>query len=582
MPLNPFYEDELSYLRDLGRDFAQANPKLAPFLGSNANDPDVERLLEGFAFLVARLRQKLDDEFPEFVHGLLRMVWPQYLQPLPPITTLAFALTPSASAASLKIPAGTSVRSRPVEGTACAFVTSYPVEVLPLEIADVALENRTGSARLTVSLKATGQQNLSCLQNGKLRLFFATEREPQVGRLLLAWLCRNLTQVTMTAGDRQVAVLGPSNVTPVGWDDESAVLPWPRNGFSGFRVIQEYLTYPSKFLYVELSGLEPLAAVQDTAGKLSFEFRRPFPEQFRIGEGQIRLNCTPAINVFSHEASPIRIERAKTEYRVLPSGGPNFSIRSIDRVVGYVQGRPERLEFEPFDLLRHDLPGMAADRAYFRPRIRPAVVGRGVDHYVSFVDRLDLNQRPPVEVATLHLTCSNGPVADRLPVGAIDQPTSDTPRSVTFTNITAVTPEVPPPINDGLLRRLTANLALNYGAIANVEALRTVIATYDFRAVFDVQARRRLELLLEGIDRFTTSDVDHVVRGAPIRMREIEVGLADTKIGGEGELFLFGAVLDAFLASFAGINMLHRFSVRGIESNARYTWPARTGSISPF
>ncbi len=119
MALNPYYEDELSYLRELGADFALANPKLAPFLGQDATDPDVERLLEGFAFLVARLRQKLDDEFPEFVHGLLRMVWPQYLQALPPITTLSFALKSSASAASLNVPAARAcVRGRLKERTA--------------------------------------------------------------------------------------------------------------------------------------------------------------------------------------------------------------------------------------------------------------------------------------------------------------------------------------------------------------------------------------------------------------------------------------------------------------------------------
>lgn len=578
MALNPYYEDELSYLRELGCDFALANPKLAPFLGREATDPDVERLLEGFAFLVARLRQRLDDEFPEFVHGLLRMVWPHYLQPLPPITTLSFALNQSASAASLNLPAGTRVRSRPVEGTNCTFVTCYSIDVLPLEVNDVVLENRTGSARLTLGIKATGRQNLSCLRNGRLRLFFSTEREPQVGRHLLTWLCRNLTQATVTVADRQVAAIGAAQIAPVGWKHKEAVLPWPHDGFAGLRIIQEYLTYPSKFLHVELSGLEQVAAHTETECRLSLEFQRPFPAQLRVGKDQLRLNCTPAINVFSHEASPIRLERTKSEYRVLAAGGSNFSIRSVDSVTGYVQGRPERIEFEPFDLLRHDLPGADHNRAYFRERVRSAVIGRGVDHYVSFVDRLDVGQHPPIDVASLQLTCSNGPIADRLPIGAIDLPASDTPRSVTFSNITAVVSEVPPPLNDGLLRRLTANLARNYGAMVNVDTLRTIIASYDFRAVYDVQARRRLELLLEGLDRFVTTDTDYVLRGAPVRMRNIELALVESKIGGEGELFLLGSALDAFFATFAGINTLHRFSVRGTESNAYYTWPARTGS----
>ncbi len=370
MAINPYYEDELSCLRELGRDFAQTSPELAPFLGRDATDPDVERLLEGFAFLVAWLRQKLDDEFPELVHDLLRMVWPQYLQPLPPITTLAFAVKPSASAVSVNVPAGTSIRSRPIEGTSCAFVTCYPIDVLTLEINDVELENPTSLARLTLAIKATGRQNLSCLRKGRLRLFFSTEREPQVGRCLLTWLCRHVTAATITVGEQQVvAAIGPTQIAPVGFGEDEVVLPWPPNGFSGFRIIQEYLSYPSKFLYVELSGLEPARVHTESECKLSIEFQRSFPTQLRVSKDQIRLNCTPAINVFSHEASPIRLERKQTAYRVLSSGGPNFSIRSVDRVTGHVRGHPERIEFEPFGLLRHDLPGDGRNPARaFAPR----------------------------------------------------------------------------------------------------------------------------------------------------------------------------------------------------------------------
>lgn len=582
MALNPFYEDELSYLRELGREFALANPKLAGFLGREANDPDVERLLEGFAFLVARLRQKLDDEFPEFVHGLLRMVWPQYLQPIPPITTLAFSAVGAASGGIISIPAGTSVRSRPLDGTSCTFVTSYPIDVLPLTVGTIQLENRSSSARLSVQFKRTDLQAAVALPNGRMRLFLETEREPQVGRALLAWLCRHLTQATVTSSGRTLAKLDAADVKPYGFADNEAVLPWPGNAFSGFRIVQEYLTYPAKFLYVELAGLEALAQLQDDAFVLTFEFSRPLPDRIRVGDGAIRVNCTPAINRFGHEAMPVRIERAKTEYRVLPSGGPSFSIHSVDRAVGYMQGRPDRLEFGPFDALRHDLPGADNDRMFFRARIRPAVIGRGIDHYVSFVDRLERHQRPSIEVASLNLTCSNGPIADRLPVGSVDQATSDTPPSVSFTNITPVTSEIPPPVSDGLLRRLVANLARNYGSLTDVETLRTVIATYDFRAVYDSQARRRLELLLEGLERFVATDGDTVVSGVPMRMRRIELQLSDSKIGGEGELFLLGAVLDAFLASYAGINMLHRFSVRGIETNVVYTWPSRAGTNRSF
>src|SRR5215469_11450272 len=113
MAISAFYEDELAYLRELGAEFARANPKLAPFLSREANDPDVERLLEGFSFLAARLRERLDDELPELSHGLARLIWPHYLRPIPPMTIVAFDAVASAAQSTTTVPAGAQVRSRP-------------------------------------------------------------------------------------------------------------------------------------------------------------------------------------------------------------------------------------------------------------------------------------------------------------------------------------------------------------------------------------------------------------------------------------------------------------------------------------
>jgi type VI secretion system protein ImpG len=141
---------------------------------------------------------------------------------------------------------------------------------------------------------------------------------------------------------------------------------------------------------------------------------------------------------------------------------------------------------------------------------------------------------------------------------------------------------VAPPIADGLLWRLVANLARNFSSVGDVTALRSVLSSYDFRAVYDAQARRRLELLCEGLNAFDHAEMDWVVRGRVVRMRTLELVAADSKLGGEAELFLFGAVLDAFMAAFASINSLHRFSVRGAESNMVYSWPPRSGVSSPL
>jgi type VI secretion system protein ImpG len=331
-------------------------------------------------------------------------------------------------------------------------------------------------------------------------------------------------------------------------------------------------------MYVDLTGLRPVALEGGKSLTINVDFVRSMPDQFRVGEGLVRLNCVPAVNLFPHDANPVRIDRTKSEYRVLPLGGSNYTLHSIEDVAGYQQGRPERQIYPPFEAFRHDVAGERGNRVYFRQRVRPSVVGRGADTYISFVSRLEKNEDPGAEIVSIKLTCSNGPVADRLIIGSIDQPTAYTPNFVTFNNVTLVSSEIAAPIGDNLMWRLIANLARNYGSLADVEALRSVIASYDFRAVQDAAARRRLELLLESIEAFDTKTGDAVVRGIPLRMRRVTLSIAESKLGGEAELFLFGAVLDAFFACYAGVNSLHQFAVRGSETKVVYEWPARSGA----
>jgi type VI secretion system protein ImpG len=580
MAISAFYEDELAYLRELGAEFARANPKLAPFLGREATDPDVERLLEGFAFLAARLRERLDDELPELSHGLARLIWPHYLRPIPPMTILAFEAVPAGSQAVVRIPAGVQVRSRPIDGVTCPFATAYPLEVLPLALSGVQVENRPTSARLSFRLKAVGKAAIDVLAGRKLRLFFNAERDPQTVRTLLLWLSRNVRQIECASEGGSRIVLGQSEVRPVGFSDDEAVLPWPGNSFSGFRLLQEYLNFPTKFMFVDLVGFEPLAVDRSKGMSIVIDFNRPFPDQFRVADGQIVLNCTPAVNLFSHDANPVRTGVAKSEYRVTPLGGGAYSLHSIEEATGHRQGRAERQVYAPFESFRHDLPGSESQDVYFRHRLRPAVVGRGADSYISFVTRQD-QQGSPAEIVSIKLKCSNGPLADRIAVGSVDQPTAETPGGVTVSNIIGVTAEIAAPIGDNLLWRLVANLARNYGSLVDVGALRSLIAAYDFKAVNDAQARRRLELLLESLNVFETAAEDTVLRGIPARMRRITLSIAESKLGGEAEMFLFGAVLDAFFSAYASLNSLHQFAVKGLEGKAIFEWPMRAGRSEP-
>ena len=153
MSFNTYYRDELAYLRDVGAMFARANPRLSTYLGRQATDPDVERLLEGFAFLVGRLRQRLDAEMPEVVMSLLQLVWPHYLRPVPPITTIRFAFAENASGLSIPVPRNTEVQTKPVDGEPIVFRTSYDLTVLPFAVSHAELANRQSTSRLSLTFR---------------------------------------------------------------------------------------------------------------------------------------------------------------------------------------------------------------------------------------------------------------------------------------------------------------------------------------------------------------------------------------------------------------------------------------------
>ncbi|MDE3019651.1 MAG: type VI secretion system baseplate subunit TssF, partial [Nitrospirota bacterium] len=142
--LDRYYEQELRHLRDLSVQFSKENPALAPMLSGPSSDPDVERLLEGVAFLVGMARHKLADGFPEFIQELARLLFPQYLRPIPCTSVIVFAPAGKLNEPA-HVPAGVEVNSATVEGTSCVFRTCYEVEVYPIALQDVQVVKKPGA-----------------------------------------------------------------------------------------------------------------------------------------------------------------------------------------------------------------------------------------------------------------------------------------------------------------------------------------------------------------------------------------------------------------------------------------------------
>ncbi|MEE3118476.1 MAG: type VI secretion system baseplate subunit TssF, partial [Pseudomonadota bacterium] len=256
MKLNRFYRDELSFLRSQGREFADAHPQLTRFLSEQSTDPDVERLLEGFAFLTGTLREKVEDEFPELTHSLLNMLWPNYLRPVPSCTIMRFDPQLHAISARQPIDRHTEIKSRPLgeanRQTQCRFRTCRTVDLYPLTVADAHAEHSREVSSVTVDLAVHSDQPLSELGLDSLRFYLGGD--DHTADSLYLWLNHYLARIELTVGESRYS-LPPSRLQPVGFGADEALLPYPKNAYSGYRILQEYLSFPEAFRFVDVCGL---------------------------------------------------------------------------------------------------------------------------------------------------------------------------------------------------------------------------------------------------------------------------------------------------------------------------------------
>jgi type VI secretion system protein ImpG len=582
---NKYYQEELAFLREMGAEFARAHPAAAPFLAERGADPDVERLLEGFAFLTGKLRLKLDDEFPELTQSLIRILYPHYLRPVPAMSILQFEPAPNMVKTAQRIPRGTAVDSVPVEEKACRFRTCSDVELLPMTVREASLERPAGAVA-GLRLKVGFLPGAAADKPGPIRPRLFLHGDPATTCSLYLHLTRHLKEVIVRApgaasGTRQLT-LPPDAVRAVGFAEEDALIPYPTHAFPGYRVLQEYFTLPQKFLFLDIAGLEDLPGLQplQEGFEILFPFLRQPDAALRVGADNVRLNCAPVVNLFECQSDPIRMDQRRVEYLVRPEAAKaqQAAVFSVNRAMGWEAGTAEPRELLDFASLGRGLgekkgPGIV----YFSTRLRPSILGAGVETYVSFVTESGESALPPTETVVLELTCTNRDLPQGLRVGDLCRPTSSTPTFARFRNITPVTPNLDPPLGPGLHWRLISNLSLNYLSLSSPEALRSLLGLYNFRALYDRQAEREHQLRLEAIRSVRAEPEERLHRGTPVRGTRIEIELAEANFAAEGEMVLFGDVLSEFLALYCSINSYTRLVVRGADKGEVYTWSPRSG-----
>ncbi|MDD1959430.1 type VI secretion system baseplate subunit TssF [Pseudomonas sp. 39004] len=583
MSLKDRFSEELRYLHELGNDFAQDNPQLARLLGKGGSDPDVERLMEAFAFLTAKLRLKLEDDLPELTHPMLQLLWPNYLRPLPSATIIQFTPRKQSLSQSHRIPRGSRLFSKPVDGVPCEFRTCTAVDIHPFEIDAVGATQTLDSSVVRLDLRTLVERPLNTLDCASLE--FHLSGDIQTARTLYLWIAQYLKHVAVTVNGEVRRLPADSIVFP-GFNPDEALLPYPQNVFDGYRILQEYFIFPERFHFFNVTGLEkvwPDQATQQVV--LEFHFTRQLPDSLRVGSTDFSLFCTPAVNLFSHSAEPIDLSSRHAQVELIPRGEqPHaYEIFSVDQVISTRSttdgstGQHLRT-FRPFESFAHEIEHVQGRTAlYYRYSIEDSLRGDSVTHRIAFV-RADANAYiGELETASIDLTCTNRDLPLALTVDDINVTSEVTPPLATYTNLCPPTRPYRPVLDGQLQWALISNMSLNYLSLLSAEPLKAVINAYDFAALHDIQQTRTTRKRLDGIRDVQTEPLDWLIKGQPIRGLRTRLKLDQSAFLCEGDLYLFGCVLAHFFALYASINSFHQLEVINTTNNEHYTWPIQTG-----
>ncbi len=601
--LLPYYERELTFIRQMAAEFQEKYPKIAGRLQLDGErecqDPHVERLIEAFALLAGRIHHKIDDEFPEITEALLDILYPHYIRPVPSLGIVQFEIAPDQNSPELtQVPSGTMVHSRPESGHLCSFRTCYPVTLVPLRVtgASVSSISRFASSGLSADTAAVIRIQLGCssgaqisrLPNSSLRFYI--NGESTVVHTLYEFLFLNTLRVSvraLPARDGASQVLFPaSNVRQVGLTQAERILPYSDRSFLGYSLLQEYFSFPEKFFFFDVTGLERLSGTGPGAAcEILIELKAP-EEQHRlialeqsVNANTFQLGCTPIVNLFERIAEPIRISHNKAEYRVIPDqhNQQGTEVYSIDRVISTASYLAEPQTYQPFHDLRHGRRGEGQKQFWYAHR-RPShrKNDNGTEVYVSFVD-LDFNPAaPPVEIVSLHATCTNRDQASRLKLtGEFGELDVEGTALLRARCVRKPTQTARPPLRRGLQWRLISHLSLNYLSIVERgrDALQEILQLYDFSN--DPAIRKQIAGISDVTSRPCVSRVTSPTGVTFCRGTEVTLEFDEEQYVGTG-VFLLSSVLQRFFGMYNAVNSFSRLKVRTRKGLLKQ-WPPLVG-----
>ena len=601
--LRDYYESELTFLRQVGAEFADKYPKIASRLlleSDRCEDPHVERMLEGFALLAARVHMRIDDDFPQITEALLNILYPHYLRPVPSMTVAEFHTDPESGklTTALKIPKGAVLYSRPVEGVPCKFRTCYDTTLWPFKVSQAQwmTPDRVRPA-LRASEAAVLRVELECFPDVSFEkleldsLSFYLNGESSVVHALYELLCRNCVRILLrdpAKAKAPVREISTRNLHPMGFGENEDVLPYPRRSFMGYRLLQEYFAFPEKFLFMNLKGLAELQRAGFTSKAELLFMISPFEQDGRhqrlevaVNERTLRPGCTPIINLFPQVAQPILIDQTRYQYPIVPDARrrQTMEIYSVDEVVSTDAETHSTVTYHPLYSERHAVQGTSPAYWYITRSASNRKGDEGTDVFLSLVD---LSARPmqlDYDTVTVRCTCTNRDLVARLPFGS-EAGDFEMTGGAAVKRIVALhkpTRTLRPPLDGKTLWSLISQLSLNYLSIVDdgKEALQKILELYDFSDSADIKKQISGIAAVSSRRHFTRVASEYGVGFA--RGTRVEIEFDEEQFSGSGA-YLFASVLEKFFGLYTSMNSFTQLVARSRQRReALEEWAPRVG-----
>lgn len=609
--LLPYYERELGFLRRYSREFAERYPKIAGRLligGEVCEDPHIERMIESFALLNARIAKRLDDDYPEFTEALFDVLYPHYLRPFPScsIARMDFAGAAAQLTSASVIARGTELKTKPVRGAACTFRTAYPVTVAPLALSGASFAaiiaapeavttplGATSSVNLTISSTAE-QVSIGQLAVDKLRVFIDGESS-FCAALRDALFMRSVGAYAEADGNGRWIALPAIPVAAAGFDENESLIDFPARSHAAYRLLTEYFCFPEKFNFFDidiaaLSASLPAGARTITLHLALAGIRTESNLARMLGTlttNNVLLGCTPVVNLFRQHGEPIRLTHATASYPVLADArrAYAFDVHSIDSV-SLVRQTPQGesvVQFRPFYSLQH---GQTPEqRGHYWVMRRDDTLAERSPGYETQISIVDIDFDPAsVETGTLsvELTCTNRDLPAALSYGQREGDLfiegGSSVRAISF--LRKPTPSTRFERGQGAHWRLISHLSLNHLSLADggLDAFREMLALYDLQRSPSSQRQ------IGGIAAIAHKAANAWLPGNPfaclVRGVEVRVTIDEEAFVGSG-IHAFAHIIERFLGLYVHANSFTRLVVASSRTGEELlSCTPRSGDLS--